>query len=65
MLRLEHLTLSPRKLLRSAASSCFCTARHVQCFEEARRILLDLVGSKRPKRLEGFDYCLGLMEMNR
>ena len=39
----------------------------MQCFEDARKILLDLVGgggAKRPKRLEGFDYCLGLMEMN-
>ena len=40
----------------------------MQCFEEAAKILLDLVGgggfAKRPKRLEGFDYCLGLMEMN-
>lgn len=40
------------------------TMGHVQCLEEARRILLGADGFGRPERLEDFDYCLGLIEIN-
>jgi hypothetical protein len=48
------------------------TLGHVQCFDEARKILLGSNGEEddqsslrhRPARLEGFDGCLGLLELN-
>mmetsp|Transcript_142631 Transcript_142631/g.248714 ORF Transcript_142631/g.248714 Transcript_142631/m.248714 type:complete len:424 (+) Transcript_142631:75-1346(+) len=47
-------------------SLCPITRGHVQCYIEARRILLDQgpLGVERPKRLEHFDECLGLISLN-
>ena len=40
------------------------TLGHVQCFEEARKTLLGEGGQRRPGRLEAFDCCIGLLELN-
>jgi len=47
-------------------SLCPITLGHVQCYVEARKILLDDPTSKvpRPKNLERFDECLGLISLN-
>jgi len=47
-------------------SLCPITLGHVQCFEEARKIILadPSSGVPRPKRLQHFDECLGLIQLN-
>lgn len=46
-------------------SLCPITLGHVQCYIEARHILLDDVpAAPRPARLERFDECIGLVSVN-
>lgn len=47
-------------------SLCPITLGHVQCYVEARRMLLDKsgMGAARPARLEHFDECIGLVWLN-
>lgn len=53
-------------VVRMLGSLCPITLGHVQCFEEARKILLADPSSEvaRPSRLERFDLCLGLIALN-
>jgi hypothetical protein len=47
-------------------SLCPITRSHVQCYVEARHIVLDHPEAKvpRPQRLQAFDECIGLVSLN-
>eukprot|EP00928_Gymnodinium_smaydae_P000128 TRINITY_DN10047_c0_g3_i1.p1 TRINITY_DN10047_c0_g3~~TRINITY_DN10047_c0_g3_i1.p1 ORF type:complete len:308 (+),score=32.74 TRINITY_DN10047_c0_g3_i1:40-963(+) len=59
----DHACVAVVKML---GSLCPVTLGHVQCYIEARRIILDEAEKQapRPARLERFDECLGLVRLN-